>query len=93
VHAISNGGALNNHTVVQIDTACNADGMAVTPKNGRLIMPTDRAEIKKLLRFLDDVLYQAPLTGVRYVTNSKRPAQPWSPTPQTDARAEVAGLA
>jgi hypothetical protein len=35
-------------------------------------MPTERAEIKKLLRFLDDGLYQAPLTGTRYITNSKR---------------------
>lgn len=74
VHAISNSGVLSNHTVVQIETACNAVGVAVTINNGRLIMPTDRAEIKKLLRFLDDGLYQAPLTGVRYVTNSKRPA-------------------
>jgi len=74
VHAISNGGVLNNHTTVQIETACNAVGMVVTVNNGRLIMPTERAEIKKLLRFLDDGLYQAPLTGVRYVTNSKRPA-------------------
>ena len=74
VHAISNGGVLNNYTVVQIEAACNAVGMAVTVNNGKLIMPTDRAEIKKLLRFLDDGLYQAPLTGVRYVTNSKKPA-------------------
>jgi hypothetical protein len=74
VHAISNGGVLNNHTVVQIETACNAVGMVVTVNNGRLIMPTERAEIKKLLRFLDDGLYQAPLTGTRYITNSKRPA-------------------
>lgn len=74
VHAIGNSGVLNNHTVTQIETACTAVGMAVTVNNGKLIMPTDRAEIKKLLRFLDDGLYQAPLTGVRYVTNSKRPA-------------------
>lgn len=73
VHAISNGGVLNNHTVVQIETACNAVGMAVTVNKGKLIMP-DRAEIRKLLRFLDDGLYQAPLTGTRYITNSKRPA-------------------
>jgi hypothetical protein len=74
VHAISNRGVLNSHTVVQIETACKAVGMPVTVNNGRFIMPTERAEIKKLLRFLDDGLYQAPLTGVRYVTNSKRPA-------------------
>ncbi len=74
VHAISRGGVLNNHTVAQIETACNAVGMVVAINNGKLIMPTDRAEIKKLLRFLDDGLYEAPLSGVRYVTNSKKPA-------------------
>lgn len=74
VHAISNGGVLNNYKLVQIKTACKAVGMVVTVNNGKLMMPTERAEIKKLLRFLDDGLYQAPLTGVRYVTNSKRPA-------------------
>ncbi|MGO4836899.1 hypothetical protein AB4144_32105, partial [Rhizobiaceae sp. 2RAB30] len=65
-------GVLGNHAVNQIEAACNAVGMAVTVNNGRLVMPTDRAEIKKLLRFLDDGLYEAPLTKVRYVTNSKR---------------------
>ena len=74
VHAISNGGTLNNHTVIQIETACNGVGLVVTVNNGKLIMPTERAEIKKLLRFLDDGLYQAPLSGTRYITNSKRPA-------------------
>lgn len=73
VHAISNGGVLNDHAVSEIETACNGIGLVVTVNNGRLVMPTDRAEIKKLLRFLDDGLFQAPLTGVRYVTNSKRP--------------------
>ena len=74
VHAISRGGVLDKHTVADIETACNDVGLVVTVNNGRLIMPTDRAEIKKLLRFLDDSFYQASLTGARYVTNSKRPA-------------------
>lgn len=74
VHAIGRSGVLGNHSVDQIETACNAVGMVVTVNNGKLVMPTDRSEIKKLLRFLDDGLYEAPLTGVRYVTNSKRPA-------------------
>lgn len=72
VHAIGRSGTLSNYSVSQIETACSAVGVGVTVHNGKLVMPTDRAEIKKLLRFLDDGLYEAPLTGVRYVTNSKR---------------------
>lgn len=72
VHAIGRSGTLNNYTITQIETACGAVGMAVAVNNGRLVMPNDRAEIKKLLRFLDDGLYEAPLTGQRYITNSKR---------------------
>lgn len=74
VHAIGRSGTLGAYTVPQIETACGAVGVAVTVNNGRLVMPDDRADIKKLLRFLDDGLYEAPLTGQRYITNSKRPA-------------------
>lgn len=74
VHAISSHGILEKHTVSDIESACNRVGLVVSVRNGRLIMPTDRAEIKKFLRFLDDSLYQATLSRALYVTNSKRPA-------------------
>jgi len=74
IHAISRSGTLEIYTVNDIQTAANAVGVAVTVKNGRLALPTERASVKTLLRFLDDGLYEAPLTGRRYITNSKRPA-------------------
>jgi hypothetical protein len=74
MHAINRSGTLNNYTVPQIETAANAVGVGLTVNGGRIVMPADRAEVKKLLRFLDDGLYEAPLSGQRYVTNSKRPA-------------------
>jgi len=72
MHAINRSGTLNNYTVPEIETAANAVGVGVTVNVGRIVMPTDRAEVKKLLRFLDDGLYEAPLSGQRYITNSKR---------------------
>ena len=74
IHAISRSGTLNDYTVAQIETAASAVGVGVTINNGKIVMPADRAGIKKLLRFLDDGLYEAPLTGQRYITNSKRRA-------------------
>ena len=38
----------------------------------KIKVPTDRAGLKQLLRFLDDGLYEASLSGQRYVTNSKK---------------------
>ncbi len=74
IHAISRAGTLNDYTAADIETAANGVGIGITLNNGRIVMPTERAEIKKLLRFLDDGLYEAPLSGQRYITNSKRPA-------------------
>lgn len=72
MHAINRSGTLDNYTVPEIETAANAVGVGVTVNAGRIVMPTERAEVKKLLRFLDDGLYEAPLSGQRYITNSKR---------------------
>lgn len=73
IHAIQSSNVLDNYTVNDIEAAANAVGLVVATNNGRIVMPAGRADIKKLLRFLDDGLYEAPLSGNRYVTNSKRP--------------------
>lgn len=74
IHAISRAGTLDTYDAAAIETAATAVGVAVNVNNGKIVMPAGRAEIKKLLRFLDDGLYEAPLSGQRYITNSKRPA-------------------
>jgi hypothetical protein len=40
----------------------------------RIIIPSDKIELKKLLRFLDEDYYQSPIQSINYLTNSKRPA-------------------
>ncbi len=40
-----------------------------------IILPENRADIKKILRFLDEDYYKSPLSSKNYITNSKRPAQ------------------
>lgn len=73
IHAISRSGTLDEYSVNDIQAAATAVGVPVNVNNGHLVLPTDRANVKTLLRFLDDGLYEAPLTGRRYITNSKRP--------------------
>ena len=37
-------------------------------------MPAGKADLKKILRFLDEDYYQSTLQSRNFVTNSKRPA-------------------
>ena len=40
----------------------------------KISLPMNRQEIKRILRFLDEDYYEAPLTTTRYLSNSKRMA-------------------
>lgn len=73
LHKLATNGVLDAHTPQEIQTKANATGLAVNIANGQIVFPTDKQEIRRLLRFLDDSLYEAALSGQRYVTNSKRP--------------------
>lgn len=72
IHKLASSGVLDAHTPQDIQTKANATGLAVNIANGQIVFPTDKQEIRRLLRFLDDSLYEAALSGQRYVTNSKR---------------------
>ncbi|WP_431273188.1 hypothetical protein ACQ858_13240 [Variovorax ureilyticus] len=66
--------------VADIATAALAFGIEVaveTVDGGiqRLVLPEAKADLKNLLRFLDDDFYEATLSKTQYVTNSKRPAK------------------
>lgn len=72
ISAISSSDTLNNYTVTDIQSAATRVGVTINVQNGKIVMPGTRADVKNLLRFLDDSLYEAALTGQRYITNSKR---------------------
>lgn len=72
IHKLASSGVLDAHTPQEIQTKANATGLTVNVAHGQIVFPTDKQEIRRLLRFLDDSLYEAALSGQRYVTNSKR---------------------
>lgn len=72
ISAISKSDTLNKYPVADIEAAANRVGVTINVQNGKIVMPDTRADVKNLLRFLDDSLYEAALTGQRYITNSKR---------------------
>ena len=38
----------------------------------KIVMPSDRQEVKQLLRFLDEDYYQSPESSVKYMSKSRR---------------------
>lgn len=72
IHKLASTGVLDAHAPLDIQTKANETGLVVNIANGQIVFPNNKQEIRRLLRFLDDSLYEAPLSGLRYVTNSKR---------------------
>lgn len=75
IHAIMKSNVLGQSSVDDILEKANGLGLNLDAQDGKIVMPTDKKDIKKLLRFLDDAIYEAPLSTKRYMTNSKRPLQ------------------
>jgi len=72
IGAILTSRILDKYSVCDINNAANKVGVIIDIDNNKIIMPDKRADVKNLLRFLDDSLYEAALTHTRYVTNSKK---------------------
>ena len=54
--------------------AAGVEDLDVVLEDGKLVPPSSRRDLKKLLHFLTEDLLISPLTGNQYLTNSKRPA-------------------
>tara|TARA_R100000455_G_C6271519_1_gene127786 strand:+ start:984 stop:1871 length:888 start_codon:yes stop_codon:yes gene_type:complete len=72
IHAIQRNGVLDDHTAQEILRRAELVGIDVNITEGRVVMPSEKAAIKRILRFLHDDIYEAPLSRQRYVSNSKR---------------------
>jgi hypothetical protein len=68
-------GERGQSSVDDILEKANGLGLNLEAEGEKIVMPTDKKDIKKLLRFLDDGIYEAPLSTKKYMTNSKRPLQ------------------
>ena len=75
VHAISQDDVLNQHGLQKItDVAEGFSQVNITVANGQIQLPTDKKELKTLLQFLLENIFEGPLSGEQFRTNSKRPA-------------------
>lgn len=72
IHSVTCMETLDKYSAKEIKEAAKDIKMDIPIKKRRIVMPESRAEIKILLHFLNDGLYEAPLSKQRYVTNSKK---------------------
>lgn len=73
VHTISSTALLDSYSVTDIQTA--AQGFPNVPimiNQGKLVLPSNKRELKEVLHFLLEDIYKGPLSGSNYLTNSKR---------------------
>jgi hypothetical protein len=72
---IRQSGVLDNFTTEQIVAAAhNFNVLVQTSPDGRIVLPINSTELRRLLRFLDEDYYESPLTQTHFVSNSKRVA-------------------
>lgn len=72
---ILQSGVLDNFTTEQIVASAQLFNVAIaTGADGRIVLPTNNADLRRLLRLLDEDYYESALSQTRYVSNSKRVA-------------------
>jgi hypothetical protein len=71
---------LSKVPMLEIQAAAAGFGIVISfaSVNGKdqLVIPQTKAELKTLLRFLDEDYYESPLSKTHFITNSKRAAKP-----------------
>ena len=75
VNAVVASEVFDTCSPTDIKTAAKATQLEIELQNGKIVMPSGRREMKDLLQFLDESRYSGPLSGLPYVTNSRRPVQ------------------
>jgi hypothetical protein len=75
ISLIQQSGVLNSVTTEQIVASAQEFNIDVqTNAEGNIVVPSNKTELRRLLRFLDEDYYASPLSQTRYVSNSKRVA-------------------
>ena len=71
IYSISNSGVLDQDSDIII-TCAKRMGINIDVNDAKIILPSHKADLKKLLGFLDDDYWESPISDQKYVTNSKR---------------------
>ncbi|RON44292.1 hypothetical protein BK666_18240 [Pseudomonas frederiksbergensis] len=73
ISLISQSAVLENFTVQEIVAVATMFQFSINlSEDGRIQVPTNRTELRRLLRFLDEDYYESPLSRTHFISNSKR---------------------
>ncbi|MFY8092987.1 MAG: Kiwa anti-phage protein KwaB-like domain-containing protein [Niveispirillum sp.] len=70
-HSVKRSGVLTSNNVNDIATKAQSLGINLQVNNGMIVMPAEKRDQKIFLRFLEDGVYEAKISGLVYQTNSK----------------------
>jgi len=73
ISMIEQSGVLDKYTTGQIVATAQAFDVPVSlDGKKRIVLPANKTELRRLLRFLDEDYYESPLSQTRFVSSSKR---------------------
>ncbi len=76
IHAISQTGVLDAYSIKQLSNRAAKLKIPLPMSNGKISMPSNKGDLKKLLSFFEEKVYQGALTQQLYVANAKRLYKP-----------------
>ncbi len=63
---------LDNLSIDDISQTAQEYNVSINTRDGKIIIPGDKKQLKELVRFLDEDYGKGPLTHRKYITNSKQ---------------------
>jgi len=72
ISSVKDSSVFEDNTANQIRTKAAAVNLDIPVQNHRIVLPSDKAELRKVLTFLDHGVYLSPVSQQRYITNSRR---------------------
>lgn len=72
IASIMDSGLLERYTAKEIQEIGKRTGVKIPVENKRVVIPTDKKQMKRILAFLDEEVYKGVFSNDTYITNSKR---------------------
>ena len=72
IASINDTGVLNRYSASQIKKLAKKSGVNIEEQNGRVLLPSDKEQMKIVLGFLDEEVYKGPFSRDTLLANSKR---------------------
>lgn len=73
IRGIKKSNVLGKHAAPEIVEKAATVGLALTQRDGSIVLPSVKRELKMILSFLEESVYKGIFSDETFMTNSKRP--------------------